>query len=474
MVWLQHGARSMLQRLPEPGRWLSPVAALVLVLLPLTDSRLPLGLVTGLALVLLACAAPRGPLLALPITLGLVYQPVPIGLGGARVSASELLIVASAAGAGLRATWSLIRHPGRSLAVLVGALEQISGLRFSGPAIGLLIVGTVSLGTLADNTHLRESLREYRWVVVEPVVAYFLYIWYLREPSDRWRVVSGWIASATAVGLYSMLAGLTGSGVLVEGVLRISGVHPHPNALALYLERPLLLAATLALLGVGQRALWAGAAILLVSAVLLTFSRGALASVVVTLSLACLFARRYREALVLAGVMGSVAFALVLTAPERILTLFQGGSGTLRLHVWSAAFSMLRDYPLFGVGLDQFLYQYVPRYVAPEAWPERFTSHPHNLALDAWLRLGLAGVTLLACGAIILLRCLLLAGRQRNTLAIAASWAIVVGGIHGLVDNGYFLPDLALAFWLLAAILELELSRPAQHGVASRSGLGQA
>ncbi|MER3437068.1 MAG: hypothetical protein C4346_05405, partial [Chloroflexota bacterium] len=42
--------------------------------------------------------------------------------------------------------------------------------------------------------------------------------------------------------------------------------------------------------------------------------------------------------------------------------------------------------------LDQFLYQYRPRYIEPAGWAERYTSHPHNLVLDFWLRLGLGGL----------------------------------------------------------------------------------
>jgi O-antigen ligase len=470
MASLERWRLGRFDRLPEAGPWVSPVTAAVLVLLPYTAPAWPVALFTGVALVLLACLAPRGPLIALPLTLGLVYQPMPTGLGSARVSPAELLIVASATGAALRGTWSVARLASRSRSAKAAVLTRIGQLRFSALALGLLVVGATSLGTVADPTHFRESLREFRWVIVEPVVAYLLYCWYLRDPSDRWRAAGGWVVAGSLVGLYSIGAGLAGSGIQVEGVLRISGLHPHPNALALYLERPLVLAATIALLGDRRRWLWAIPTALLTSALVLTFSRGALASVVLTLGLVSLVTQRYRQALALAAAGACLALVLTLVAPERILTSFYGGSGSLRLHIWSSAVAMVRDSPLLGVGLDQFLYQYAPRYVAPEAWPERFTSHPHNLVLDAWLRLGLAGVVLLICGTVLVLRCLYHAARSRNALALAASFVIVEGGVHGLVDNGYFLPDLALAFWLLAAILEPESRSPAHQAEAGREG----
>ena len=55
---------------------------------------------------------------------------------------------------------------------------------------------------------------------------------------------------------------------------------------------------------------------------------------------------------------------------------------------------MLRDHPLLGVGLDNFLYEY-PKYILPEAWREPNLSHPHNIVLDFWVRLGIGGVFIL-------------------------------------------------------------------------------
>jgi O-antigen ligase len=117
---------------------------------------------------------------------------------------------------------------------------------------------------------------------------------------------------------------------------------------------------------------------------------------------------------------------------------------------------MIRDHPVTGVGLDQFLNQYGRRYVEPAGWSERYTSHPHNLVLDFWLRLGIPGLVCL--GALIAVTTRqILAGRQ-NRIELGywagASGALLAGAVHGMVDNGFFLPDLAVSTWLLIAILE--------------------
>jgi len=155
-------------------------------------------------------------------------------------------------------------------------------------------------------------------------------------------------------------------------------------------------------------------------------------------------------------VLGGV---LVLVAGDRILSLFSGGSGSLRLAIWQSSLAMIRDHPITGVGLDQFLYQYAPRYVLPEAWPERFTSHPHNIVLDLWLRLGIMGLGVAAAYVVVLVRRVHRIVGQQTRLGLGALGALVAGATHGLVDNGYFLPGLALAFWLVTAIIDLEVGR---------------
>ena len=471
MLSLDRSGRRTVPAIRLSPRWLSPAGAALLVGLGYHAAGSSLALLSIAGLIVLGTIAPRGPLILLPASLGLVYQPLQIGLGTARLNPAEILIVSTAAGVSFRAALAVVRSRANCGSQIATLRDWFVDLRFSAIAIGLLVAGTVSLGTVADQEHWRESLREFRWVVLEPVVAYFLCCWFLRPRDDRWRALGVWAIASAGIALYSLGAGLAGSGLAVEGVVRLRGLHPHPNALALYLERPLVLAAVLALALAGRnRWLWAIPAVISAGALVLTYSRGALLSVLLTTLLAGWLTRRYRLTLAFTAISILAITGLILAAPERFLSLFEGGSGSLRLQIWSASLAMIRDYPVFGVGLDQFLYQYAPRYVAPEAWPERFTSHPHNLLFDAWLRLGLMGITLFICVAVALLRCLADARREGKPVAMAASFAVVVGAVHGLVDNGYFLPDLALAFWLLAAILDLELSRRPAVAPAAETG----
>jgi O-antigen ligase len=117
---------------------------------------------------------------------------------------------------------------------------------------------------------------------------------------------------------------------------------------------------------------------------------------------------------------------------------------------------MIRDHPVLGVGLDNFLYLYRDRYVARDAVQERFLNHPHNALLDWWTRLGLPGIAVFAALVAGNLRLALRTlGRGRADLApaAAATGMQLYALAHGLLDNHFFLVDLAVAWWLAQALL---------------------
>jgi O-antigen ligase len=139
---------------------------------------------------------------------------------------------------------------------------------------------------------------------------------------------------------------------------------------------------------------------------------------------------------------------------QRFASLLDVEHGTTfrRLKLWEATWAMIRDHPITGVGLDNFLYQY-PNYMLAEAWQEPDLSHPHNILLDYWTRLGIAGVAALVW---LETAFFTLALRQYKRLPDGDARAIILGWIasmaamlaHGLIDNSYFLVDLAFIFFL--------------------------
>ncbi|MFS8530344.1 O-antigen ligase family protein [Sphaerobacter thermophilus] len=445
------------RRYPVPSWGASAVAALAVAGL---YAKPPMPVVAALLSVAVGVAAihPPGVLASIAAALALIDVPVPFG--ALRFNPAEVLLVAALGGIALRAGFALLRSGIPAVRYAMGRARTLALTGFGPVAIALLVVGTLSLFTVADPSHRAESLREYRWVILEPVVFAFLLRWYLTDRSDRWLTAWLYAGAAALAAMYAVVAGLGGSGLAVEGVVRISGTYPHPNALGLYLERVVPFAVALGIAFRSRLDLrWLALAALCAAGLLLTFSRGAYLGAGAGLLVVAWLAGRRRMAGAL--VLGAVVLggALVLVAGERLLSLFSGGSGSLRLAIWQSSLAMIRDHPITGVGLDQFLYQYAPRYVLPEAWPERFTSHPHNFVLDLWLRLGIMGLGVAAAYAVVLVRRVHRIVGQQSRLGLGALGALVAGATHGLVDNGYFLPGLALAFWLVTAIIDLEVGR---------------
>jgi putative inorganic carbon (hco3(-)) transporter len=157
-----------------------------------------------------------------------------------------------------------------------------------------------------------------------------------------------------------------------------------------------------------------------------------------------------------AGGAGLLAAAALGLLPERIV---HQGSGLIRIDLWKSALAMLRDHPVFGVGLDQFLNQYQGVYIAPTNQRERWLSHPHNIVLDWWLSLGIMGVLLAGWIGVRAVRGALALTRRTDVrvgaLARAALAGLVAVLAHGLIDNSYFLQDLALTVWLFCALLQI-------------------
>ncbi len=339
---------------------------------------------------------------------------------------------------------------------------------FAGPAVALLAVGTFSLLTVANPAYIKDSLHAYRWVIVEPVLFYFLVTDLLRGTRQALRLADAYVAGcvlAAAIALGMALLHVPGSTLDVQGVTRLQGLFSHPDNLGIFLGRGLAFVVALAVLlrAAGERPrriAYALAGLVIAVAVFFSFSRGAWLAVLVAAGWTVWLvggraARVFAGALVAAGT-AVFAAAEAHLLPERIL---HTGSGVIRVDLWQTSLHMLRDHPIFGIGLDQFLNQYQGPYADPAHQAERWTSHPHNLVLDWWLSLGIMGVLVagwlavrVARGGWALVRTADIRGRALAGAALAGLLAMLV---HGLIDNSYFLQDLALTFWLFCAFLQL-------------------
>lgn len=408
----------------------------------------PIAVVSTLfVLTVVASLSPVGALAAVAATLPWFYHP--ISVGSQHFAASELLLVAATGGYTLQAGYMLATRQRPPVSIARDILRVARS-----PLVLTLLTLTFAGGVLAlypyDPGRRAESLREWRWTLVEPLVFVALLTLAVGRTRERMLVATGFLAGGVGAALQAFTDLVAGGGVDVAGVTRIAGPYPHPNALALMEAR--VAAFALAWWAYSTRKpIWllvpSGIAALAVGA---SLSRGAMLALAIG---GLLIVPRLRPGARSATVVGAAAALaiLVVVARDRMLDLFSGGSGSLRVDIWSAALEMIQARPIIGYGPDQFLYAYLPRYVEPTAWAERFTAHAHNLILDFWIRLGIIGLAFTVMVVVVCARLSppLLRARLDGGLRAAAIIALVASLTHGLIDNAYFAHDLAMSGWLL-------------------------
>ncbi len=326
--------------------------------------------------------------------------------------------------------------------------------------LGLFLVAAAVSLTASVAPH--ESLQSFRTIVVEPAVFYLLVVTQVRGRRAAVTLAVALILAGVLISVVGFWQEVTGDRIITAeaGLRRIRGFYGSPNNLGLFLGRALPMAVALALWSPRGRALLAGAAGIVGVALILTFSLGAWFAVGPSLLLVA--ALRGRRAFLAGVVTGGAALGIAALAAlgiPRIGSHFDLAAGTssIRLDVWQSALRMLADHPVRGIGLDNFLFYYQHGYRLPTAWQDPNLSHPHNLVLDFWLSLGLPGPLLLSgllgrFGEIVVARWRTSAALERGVLA-GATGALADTVLHGLVDNSFFLVDLAVLFWLMFAIV---------------------
>ena len=432
---------------PANGRPAGLLAAIVLGGFGLLALTAPGG-VALLAPVAIGVAVAMRPVLTTPlIAVTLPFHLHPIGVSSFALSATEITIGGSVLGMALRASLDRILHRRPGLTIVASSADWI--------AAAFLAAGLLSL---LPSEYLKQSLRELRWLILEPILVF--YAVRLTIQTDRAVFATLWaVVLAGVVASVAALADPLTSKTFLDLNTRPAGPYPSPNHLALFLERTAAVGLALALFTRESR--WAGGATSFVSLIVLrTLSLGAWLGL--GASSLVLFALRGRRWAIGAagGLVIATALALMVLPPERTLDRLSPEHGTalFRIEIWTAAVHMLADHPVLGVGLDNFLYQYRSRYMLPEAWEEPNISHPHNWVLDFWLSLGLPGLAAGVTAVIWIGRAAHRRFRHPASASDAALGAASLGVllaflIHGSLDNSYFLVDLAIVWWILIGLL---------------------
>jgi O-antigen ligase len=447
---------------------------------------------------LLALIQPVGGLVCVLLTAPLYLMPAAVDIPGRTLLLplhEVALIITTTTAMGRSVLQSVQRRNSPDQQTPVWRIRA-TGITYAPHAL-LALAGIIGV-TLAVPEGRGAALREFRWLIVEPLLFYGL----ARVVGMPRVLLAGALALSGAlvaiIGVLQFvgldLAPLIGEKrafseniIVADGVRRVASVYGHPNNLGLYLERVWPLAAALAI------GLWSGThpstatgsrdaertprrnlvmllffaicALLSLAGVAVSYSRGAwLGSAVAATGIGMgwfLFRSQNRQAmhwsaLALVGAVIAAVVGLTLTlrgGPG-------GGSTDARLLLWRESLAYLQRSPL-GLGLDQFYYYHNPAFGRSLIDPsllgtsEEYAAHPHNLLLDAWINVGPIGV--LAFGWILLRfyrHAFSVVRERRDLMALGALAAMTAALIHGLVDRFYFVPDLAITFWALTTVAE--------------------
>lgn len=314
----------------------------------------------------------------------------------------------------------------------------------------LVFFALVTVGVFTG-TNTGNAFAYWKDTYVKIAIMVFALAWLLRRPEDFAKLLLVMLGAGALVALVALQNKAAGIG-LVEGTRvtigrDIGSMLGDPNDLSLVL----LFGAGWALaaadtVGLGRMLRLGGIVIfvLIAAAVIATQSRGGLLGIAAVVGI--LAARRVRSKLLL-GTAGALAMA-VLFAVAGIDDRQSGGaheegideSAMGRIYAWQAAFGMALANPLFGVGLDNFYFNY---YLFSPHWDGQ--NHAvHSTWFGVMAETGIVGFIAFMTMVITLG---VSAFRVRNRLlgdpatppVMRAAASALVGGFTGFCVSGTFL-----------------------------------
>jgi len=333
----------------------------------------------------------------------------------------------------------------------------------------------------------------------EPALLYIVLSNLLDTKEKIYKAVSVLAGSAIAISLIAAYQYITGDFITnpfwaaVE-TRRATSLFPYPNAIGLFLAPLIFLFAGLLPIAYQKNKNWFWFLVVAIlssfSAILFAQSDGALFAIVIAALVGGLIATKKTQLAALAFIIAAtVAIAINPTGVSYVSDRLQlkDFSGQIRRFQWRETITMLRDGRLIlGAGLNNyqktvapyhqegFFYNseelseadFVARVNSDENYrkmhwqPLETYLYPHNIVLNFWSELGLAGLLLFIW---IVIKYFWLgfksyyAKRDGFTLGIILAMLAIL--IHGLVDVPYFKNDLAALFWLLLILLGFSTKR---------------
>ena len=352
----------------------------------------------------------------------------------------------------------------------------------------------------------RVALRSFREEVFDPVVYMLLAFYCLRTRRDVARLLVALFAAAFIVAVEGLAQYFLFKRTLaLDSNGRVHAIFGSANDIGLFFDYALPIGLALVIIGRrhvsgfvqswGARLVALAMLLPMLAVLYLSQSRGAWVAIGIAGVAIVLLALRDRKLRAIAAIALLAVCAVVAALfYQQLLDYFVGGhvsvegisTVTKRLYLWQSTLRIIHQYPIFGVGLDNFLCYYsrnticviptlhghywittVPgTHMSTGLSEEPNLSHPHNIFLHVWVSMGIFG--LLAFVALVALFFWLFARILKAVRAnggagqhdfewmvIGTGAAMLAGLIQGQVDNAFLAQDMAFCFWTLVAALLL-------------------
>lgn len=196
--------------------------------------------------------------------------------------------------------------------------------------------------------------------------------------------------------------------------------------------------------------------ILLLSCLILTFSRGGWISIAVAFIFMVILAPKTRYYIYFSVLLLSIILLLYIAPRQRMLATFGEGGDATRFVYWEETFKMIKANPLLGRGVGDFMAK------ATDFGLNRIVGqYPHNCFLQIWAEAGI--FTLLSFLWFIIslfISAIKTFKKCDNYLLLGALSGIFAFLAHSFLDTGLYSLRLAVLFWFMAgyvgAIIRLE------------------
>jgi putative inorganic carbon (HCO3(-)) transporter len=360
-----------------------------------------------------------------------------------------------------------------TLTVMVGkiALGQIETFWTREMTVFAIFAALCTIGIIFATNHA-VAMAYWSDTYVKIILMVFALAWVMREPGQLAQFGWAMIAAGLLLAMVAISNELNGIG-LVEGTRVTIGrdfgsVLGDPNDLSLVLLFPLSFSAAFIVsprMTKSARLFGAIGTAAAIWAVLCTQSRGGLCGTLAVFAI--LGVRLIKSKLVLAGIGGFAALALFAAAG--VSQRASGGaaesgideSSMGRIYAWQAAWGMACDHPLFGVGLDDFRYNfftYTPHF-------DGLAKAVHSTWFGVLAETGFVGIILFITLVTLTLRRAIRTSMRLNKLRLAGdglpptAFAVVQAvpaGLASFIVSGSFLTQ---GFtWPLYILLSLALA----------------